>query len=133
IVANDNGRSYTPTVGGIADQLTTLRTDRRYEEALDVLRRSISGTPLVGRAAYEWLHGVKMGLKDVLAPQGLFADLGMKYVGPVDGHDIRALERALTQAKRFGGPVIVHVLTQKGRGFAAAETNEEDRFHSVGK
>lgn len=133
IVANDNGRSYTPTVGGLAQQLSGLRTDRRYEDALDLLRRSVSGTPLVGKAAYEWLHGVKIGLKDVLAPQGLFADLGMKYVGPIDGHDIRAVERALTQARRFGGPVIVHVLTQKGRGFAAAEENEEDRFHSVGK
>lgn len=133
VVANDNGRSYTPTVGGIADHLTALRTDRRYEQALDLLRRSVTGTPLVGRAAYEWLHGVKIGLKDVLAPQGLFADLGMKYVGPIDGHDIAALERALRQAKNFGGPVVVHVLTEKGRGFAAAEQNEEDRFHSVGK
>ncbi|WP_460770204.1 1-deoxy-D-xylulose-5-phosphate synthase [Mariniluteicoccus flavus] len=133
IVANDNGRSYTPTVGGLADQLTTLRTDRRYEQALDILRRSVTGTPLVGRAAYEWMHGLKIGLKDVLAPQGLFADLGMKYVGPIDGHDVGALERALKQAKGFGGPVIVHVLTDKGRGFKAAENHEEDRFHSVGK
>ncbi|GAA1702046.1 1-deoxy-D-xylulose-5-phosphate synthase [Propioniferax innocua] len=133
IIANDNGRSYTPTVGGIAEHLTGLRTDRRYEDMLDLLRRSVSGTPLVGRAAYEWLHGVKIGLKDVLAPQGMFADLGMKYVGPVDGHDIRSVERALTQAKRFGGPVIVHVLTQKGRGFQAAEDNMEDHFHSVGR
>lgn len=133
IVANDNGRSYTPTVGGIAEHLTGLRTDRRYEDMLDVLKRSVSGTPLVGRAAYEWLHGVKIGLKDVLAPQGMFSDLGIKYVGPIDGHDVRAVERALTQARRFGGPVIVHVLTSKGRGFAAAESNIEDQMHSVGR
>ena len=133
MIANDNGRSYTPTVGGLASHLTALRTDKRYEQGLDFLKRSISGTPLVGRAAYEWLHGVKIGLKDVLAPQGLFADLGMKYVGPIDGHDVGALERALQQAKGFGGPVIVHVITEKGRGFKAAEEHEEDRFHSVGQ
>lgn len=133
IVANDNGRSYTPTVGGLARHLTSLRTDRRYEQGLDFIRRTMTQTPLVGPAAYEWFHGLKTGLKDVLAPQGLFADLGMKYVGPIDGHDIVEVERALTQAKRFGGPCIVHVLTQKGRGFAAAEKHEEDRFHSVGR
>ncbi|OYO21978.1 1-deoxy-D-xylulose-5-phosphate synthase [Enemella dayhoffiae] len=133
MIANDNGRSYTPTVGGLASHLSALRTDRRYEQGLDFLKRSISGTPLVGRAAYEWLHGVKIGLKDVLAPQGLFADLGMKYVGPIDGHDLAALERALQQAKGFGGPVIVHVITEKGRGFKAAEEHEEDHFHSVGQ
>lgn len=133
IVANDNGRSYTPTVGGLARHLTSLRTDRRYEQGLDFIRRTMTQTPLVGPAAYEWFHGLKTGLKDVLAPQGLFADLGMKYVGPIDGHDIVEVERALAQAKRFGGPCIVHVLTQKGRGFAAAEKHEEDRFHSVGR
>ncbi|WP_432557495.1 1-deoxy-D-xylulose-5-phosphate synthase [Granulicoccus sp. GXG6511] len=133
IVANDNGRSYTPTVGGIARHLTSLRTDRRYEQSLDFIRKAMTQTPFVGQAAYDWFHGLKIGLKDVLAPQGLFADLGMKYVGPIDGHDQQELEHALLQAKRFGGPVIVHVLTQKGRGFEAAEQHEEDRFHSVGQ
>jgi 1-deoxy-D-xylulose-5-phosphate synthase len=133
VVANDNGRSYTPTVGGVARHLDSLRTDVRYEQSLDFIRRTMTGMPLVGQAAYEWLHGLKIGLKDVLAPQGLFADLGMKYVGPIDGHNVTELERALTQAKRFGGPVIVHVITEKGRGFEAAEKHEEDRFHSVGK
>ncbi|MDO5499996.1 MAG: 1-deoxy-D-xylulose-5-phosphate synthase [Propionibacteriaceae bacterium] len=133
IVANDNGRSYTPTVGGIARHLTSLRTDRRYEQSLDFIRKAMTQTPLVGQAAYDWFHGLKIGLKDVLAPQGLFADLGMKYVGPIDGHDQQELEYALLQAKRFGGPVIVHVLTQKGRGFEAAEQHEEDRFHAVGQ
>ncbi|MGY4720790.1 1-deoxy-D-xylulose-5-phosphate synthase [Naumannella cuiyingiana] len=133
IVANDNGRSYTPTVGGIAQALGAVRTDRRYEDVLDLVRRSISGTPWIGRTAYEWLHGMKAGLKDVLAPQGLFADLDMKYVGPIDGHDIGAVEQALQQAKGFGGPVIVHVRTQKGRGFKAAEDHVEDQFHSIGQ
>ncbi|WP_114559972.1 1-deoxy-D-xylulose-5-phosphate synthase [Desertihabitans aurantiacus] len=133
VVVNDNGRSYTPTVGGIANQLASLRTDRRYEQVLDLIRRSVSSTPLVGRTAYDLLHGIKIGLKDVLAPQGMFADLGLKYVGPIDGHDVEAVERALRQAKRFGGPVLVHCLTVKGKGFSAAEAHEEDRFHAVGQ
>jgi 1-deoxy-D-xylulose-5-phosphate synthase len=133
IVVNDNGRSYTPTVGAIANHLTTLRTDPRYEQVLDLVRRGVTRAPLFGSAAYELLHGVKTGLKDVLAPQGMFADLGMKYVGPIDGHDIGSVERALQQAKHFGGPVLVHAITHKGKGFAAAENNVEDQFHTVGK
>jgi 1-deoxy-D-xylulose-5-phosphate synthase len=133
IVVNDNGRSYTPTVGAIANHLTTLRTDPRYEQMLDLVRRGVTRTPLVGSTAYDLMHGVKTGLKDVFAPQCMFADLGLKYVGPIDGHDLGALERALQQAKNFGGPVLVHVITQKGKGFPAAENNAEDQFHTVGK
>ena len=133
ILVNDNGRSYTPTVGGLARQLTGLRTNPRYEQILDLVRRSVSRAPMVGTAAYEVLHGIKIGLKDVLAPQGMFADLGLKYVGPIDGHDVLAVERALSQAKNFGGPVLVHCLTRKGNGYFAAENHEEDRFHAVGK
>jgi 1-deoxy-D-xylulose-5-phosphate synthase len=133
IVVNDNGRSYTPTVGGLARYLTGLRTNPRYEQVLDVVRRSVSRAPLVGNVAYDILHGIKIGLKDVFAPQGMFADLGLKYVGPIDGHDIAAVERALQQAKQFRGPVLVHCITRKGNGFEAAENHEEDRFHAVGK
>src|SRR3954454_4693986 len=133
ILVNDNGRSYTPTVGGLAKHLTSLRTNRRYEQVLDLVKRGVSKAPVVGGTAYDVLHGVKSGLKDALAPQGLFADLGLKYVGPVDGHDIEAVEQALTHAKQFGGPVLVHCLTRKGNGFGAAEAHEEDRFHAVGK
>jgi 1-deoxy-D-xylulose-5-phosphate synthase len=133
IVVNDNGRSYTPTVGGLARYLTGLRTNPRYEQVLDLVKRNVSRAPLVGNAAYDILHGIKMGLKDVLAPQGMFADLGLKYVGPIDGHDVVALERAFQQAKQFGGPVLVHCITRKGNGFRAAENHEEDRFHAVGK
>ena len=133
VLVNDNGRSYTPTVGGLAQHLTSLRTHRRYEQVLDLVKRGVSKAPVVGGAAYDVLHGVKSGLKDVLAPQGLFADLGLKYVGPVDGHDIAAVEQALIHAKQFGGPVLVHCLTRKGNGFEAAEAHEEDRFHAVGK
>jgi 1-deoxy-D-xylulose-5-phosphate synthase len=133
IVVNDNGRSYTPTVGGVARHLAGLRTNPRYEQILDLVKRNVSRAPLIGNAAYDILHGIKIGLKDVFAPQGLFSDLGLKYVGPVDGHDIAAVERALWQAKQFGGPVLVHCITRKGNGFAAAENHEEDRFHAVGK
>ena len=133
ILVNDNGRSYTPTVGGLARQLSGLRTNPRYEQVLELVKRNVSRAPLVGTAAYDVLHGIKIGLKDLLAPQGMFSDLGLKYVGPVDGHDVNAVERALLQAKQFGGPVLVHTLTRKGNGFSAAEAHEEDRFHTVGK
>src|SRR4051812_35613551 len=133
VVINDNGRSYTPTVGGVARHLAGLRTNPRYEQILELVKRNVSRAPLVGNTAYDILHGIKIGLKDVLAPQGLFSDLGLKYVGPVDGHDIPAVERALRQAKQFGGPVLVHCITRKGNGFKAAEDHEEDRFHAVGK
>jgi 1-deoxy-D-xylulose-5-phosphate synthase len=133
IVVNDNGRSYTPTVGGLARYLTGLRTNPRYEQILDLVKRNVSRAPVVGSVAYDILHGIKIGLKDVLAPQGMFSDLGLKYVGPIDGHDVAAVERALQQAKQFRGPVLVHCVTRKGNGFKAAENHEEDRLHAVGK
>jgi 1-deoxy-D-xylulose-5-phosphate synthase len=132
IVVNDNCRSYTPTVGGLATALTTLRTNPRYEHVLEVVKKRLTAVPGVGPAAYDALHAMKKGLKDALAPQGLFEDLGLKYVGPVDGHDVQAMEHALTQAKRFGGPVIVHAITRKGFGYDAAEQHEADQFHSPG-
>lgn len=133
IVVNDNGRSYTPTVGGFANHLSGLRTDRRYEKALQVIKKNVKKTPLVGSQLYDLLHGLKVGLKDWLAPQGMFSDLGIKYVGPIDGHDIGALVASLEQAKQFRAPVIVHCITRKGNGFAAAENHEQDRFHAVGQ
>ncbi|WP_205472606.1 1-deoxy-D-xylulose-5-phosphate synthase [Nocardioides sp. SYSU D00038] len=132
IVVNDNGRSYTPTIGGLATALTRLRTDPRYEPMLDLVKKRLQSVPGVGPAAYDALHAMKKGVKDALAPQGLFEDLGLKYVGPVDGHDREAMEAALTQAKRFGGPVIVHAITRKGYGYDAAERHEADQFHSPG-
>ncbi|HET9127221.1 MAG TPA: 1-deoxy-D-xylulose-5-phosphate synthase [Propionibacteriaceae bacterium] len=133
VVVNDNGRSYEPTVGGLARHLSGMRTDPRYEQTLHAVKRGVRGAPLVGRPAYDLLHGLKTGVKDVLAPQGMFSDLGIKYLGPIDGHDLPALTRALEQAKGFRGPVLVHCITQKGRGFRAAEEHEEDRFHAVGR
>ena len=133
IVVNDNGRSYTPTVGGLANHLAGLRTDPRYEQTLSLAKRVINKIPVVGRPLYDLMHGFKTGVKDVVAPQDLFSDLGIKYTGPIDGHDLSALTSHLEQARQYGGPVIVHTITMKGKGFKAAEENEQDRFHAIGK
>lgn len=133
VVVNDNGRSYTPTVGGVANHLSALRTSRTYEQTLGLIKRSVTKAPLVGKPTYDMLHGIKTGLKDILAPQSMFSDLGLKYVGPIDGHDVASLELVLQRARDFGGPVIIHCITRKGKGFRAAEENEEDRFHAVGQ
>ena len=130
IVVNDNGRSYAPTIGGLADHLAALRLNPGYEKVLDLIKDALGRTPLVGGPMYEVLHAVKRGLKDGVAPQALFEDLGIKYVGPVDGHDFAALDSALRRAKRFGGPVIVHAVTRKGYGYRPAEDDEEDCLHS---
>ncbi|AUG80080.1 1-deoxy-D-xylulose-5-phosphate synthase [Kitasatospora sp. MMS16-BH015] len=132
IVVNDNERSYSPTIGGLANHLATLRTTKGYERFLTWGKDALQRTPVVGQPLFETLHGAKKGLKDFIAPQGMFEDLGLKYIGPIDGHDLTALESALTKARGFGGPVIVHCLTEKGRGYRAAEQNDEDRFHAVG-
>ncbi|GHA57536.1 1-deoxy-D-xylulose-5-phosphate synthase 2 [Streptomyces tauricus] len=132
IVVNDNERSYAPTIGGLANHLATLRTTDGYERFLARGKDLLERTPVVGRPLYETLHGAKKGLKDFIAPQGMFEDLGLKYVGPIDGHDMEALESALARAKRFGGPVIVHCLTEKGRGYQPALRDEADRFHGIG-
>jgi 1-deoxy-D-xylulose-5-phosphate synthase len=132
IVVNDNERSYAPTIGGLANHLATLRTTDGYERFLSWGKQLLQQTPVVGRPLYESLHGAKKGFKDAFAPQGMFEDLGLKYLGPIDGHDIAAVESALRRARRFHGPVLVHCLTEKGRGYPAAEQDEADRFHTVG-
>ncbi|MFJ2897199.1 1-deoxy-D-xylulose-5-phosphate synthase [Streptomyces sp. NPDC087218] len=132
IVVNDNERSYAPTIGGLADHLATLRTTDGYERFLSWGKGVLRQTPVVGPPLYESLHGAKKGFKDAFAPQGMFEDLGLKYVGPVDGHDIAAVESALKRAKRFHGPVLVHCITEKGRGYPPALHDEADRFHTVG-
>lgn len=133
IVVNDNGRSYSPTIGGLAHHLDTLRTTRGYEQFLGWGKRTLSRSGAPGRFAFQALHGLKKGLKDVVMPQGMFEDLGIKYIGPVDGHDEAAMERALQRARDFGAPVIVHAITEKGRGYTPAEQDVADRFHAVGR
>lgn len=131
VIVNDNGRSYTPTVGGLANRLTEIRTNPRYEPALSAIKEWLNRTRFGGARAYEALHAIKKGVKDALAPQGMFEDLGLKYIGPVDGHNRVSLEHALSQAKRFGGPVLVHVLTTKGHGYDIAVANEADQMHQA--
>ncbi|WP_122260746.1 1-deoxy-D-xylulose-5-phosphate synthase [Ornithinimicrobium cerasi] len=133
IVINDNERSYAATRGGMADYLASLRATPEYESVLSWGKRQLNRTPVVGRQVYDTLHGMKKGLKDIVSPQGMFEDLGLKYLGPVDGHDVEAMETALRRAHDFGGVVLVHALTEKGHGYDPATADEADRFHAVGK
>lgn len=132
IVVNDNERSYSPTIGGLASHLSTLRATRGYEKFLDWGKDILQKTPVVGGPIFETLHGMKKGIKDIVAPQGMFEDLGLKYMGPFDGHDIEIMERALSTAKSFGEPILVHAITEKGRGYAPAVEDEAEKFHAVG-
>ena len=131
IVVNDNGRSYQPTIGGLASHLASIRVSQRYENVLDRIKTTVTRTPIVGTPLYGALHGAKKGLKDFLQPQVLFEDLGIKYVGPIDGHDEQMVELALRKAAEYGGPVLVHAITRKGFGYPLAEQNEEDCLHQV--
>ncbi len=132
IVVNDNERSYSPTIGGLATYLTTLRASKEYERILGRGKRMLHNTPVVGKYIYGTLHGMKKGIKDMVAPQGMFEDLGFKYLGPIDGHDIAAMEKTLQMAKEFGSPVIVHAITEKGRGYTPALEDIAEKFHAVG-
>lgn len=132
IVVNDNARSYSPTIGGLADHLASLRVSRGYEQMLSWGKRTLQHIPVVGPYLYDAVHGMKKGIKDFLAPQGMFEDLGLKYMGPIDGHNIAAMEKALHTAKHFGAPVLVHAITEKGRGHRPAVDDEAEKFHAVG-
>ena len=132
IVVNDNERSYSPTIGGVATYLSTLRVTSGYEKFLDWGKDVLHKTPVVGGPIYDTLHGMKKGIKDIIAPQGMFEDLGLKYMGPIDGHDIGAMERALQQAKEYGAPILVHAITEKGKGHKPAVADEAEKFHAVG-
>ncbi len=132
IVINDNERSYSPTIGGVATYLSTLRVTSGYEKFLDWGKDVLHKTPVVGGPIYGTLHGMKKGIKDIIAPQGMFEDLGLKYMGPIDGHDIGAMERALQQAKEYGAPILVHAITEKGKGHKPAVADEAEKFHAVG-
>src|SRR6201996_1675047 len=132
IVVNDNGRSYAPTIGGFAEHLAGLRLEPGYEKVLDEGRKVVRGVPLIGELCYQCMHSVKVGIKDALSPQVMFTDLGLKYVGPIDGHDEHAVEAALRHARGFNAPVIVHVATRKGMGYGPAESDEAEQMHSTG-
>ncbi|SEH83679.1 1-deoxy-D-xylulose-5-phosphate synthase [Mycolicibacterium rutilum] len=132
IVVNDNGRSYAPTIGGFAEHLAGLRLQPGYERVLEEGRKAVRGVPVIGEFCYQCMHSIKAGIKDALSPQVMFTDLGLKYVGPIDGHDEQAVESALRHARGFNMPVIVHVVTRKGMGYAPAENDEADQMHACG-
>jgi 1-deoxy-D-xylulose-5-phosphate synthase len=131
VILNDNGRSYQPTVGGLAGHLAPLRLHPGYEAFKKGVEVALGGVPLVGEGMLEAVKRVKEGAKVMVADRVIFEDLGWQYAGPVDGHDIAALERALDHVKRVRGPVMLHVITEKGRGYAPSEQHEEDKHHSV--
>src|SRR5436190_2345927 len=132
IVVNDNGRSYAPTIGGFAEHLAGLRLQPGYEKVLEEGRKAVRGVPLIGELCYQCMHSIKAGIKDALSPQVMFTDLGLKYVGRIDGHDEHLVESAVRNARGFNEPVIVHVGTRKGMGYPPAENDEDDQMHSCG-
>lgn len=133
IVVNDNGRSYAPTIGGLAKHLTNIRTDKMYKKMYRLSKRIFYGFGTLGRLVFNAARGAGRSALETMAPQSMFPNLDIKYIGPVDGHSIENLEHALRQAKNYSSPVIVHVITQKGKGFDPAMLNEDDQFHAVGK
>ncbi|WP_240757345.1 1-deoxy-D-xylulose-5-phosphate synthase [Nakamurella flava] len=134
VVLNDNGRSYSPTIGGMAQRMATLRLRPGYERVLHRVKSTVPRTPVVGRPLYAAMHATKTAMKDWFVPQTMFADLGLKYVGPVDGHDRPALEEALAQAQayaqEFRGPVLLHCVTRKGEGYEFARADAAEQMHS---
>ena len=132
IIVNDNGRSYAPTIGGLADHLAGLRLQPGYERLMERGRRALRGLPVIGEVCYHAMHSVKVGIKDAVSPQFMFTDLGLKYVGPIDGHDEHAVENALRHARGYNAPVIVHVVTRKGMGYAPAENDQAEQMHACG-
>ena len=133
IVVNDNGRSYAPTIGGLARYLNAVRTEKIYRKAYRASKRFFESFGLLGRLTYSAARGAGRGLLASFAPGGLFPNLDIKYIGPIDGHDIKAMEAALQQAKKYSYPVMVHAITQKGKGYEPAMSNDEDQFHAVGQ
>ena len=133
IVVNDNGRSYAPTIGGLARYLNGIRTEKFYRRLYRLSKKVFFKFGTVGRMAYSTLRGAGKGLLGSFAPKGIFPNLDLKYIGPVDGHDLHAMEAALQQAKKYANPVIVHAITQKGKGYDPAISDEADQFHAVGQ
>lgn len=139
IVVNDNGRSYSPTIGGFANNLTklrgqlaALRMQPGYDEVMENGKKTLKSMGWVGERTFDALHALKEGVKYQVLPTEMFSDLGMKYVGPVEGHDVKALISALKYAHNYEGPLIVHVVTEKGHGFAPAVNDQADQMHSTG-
>lgn len=133
IIVNDNGRSYAPTIGGFARTLNNIRTEQTYRKLYRLSRKFFERFGWLGRSAFSMIRGAGKGLLGSVTPKSMFPNLDLKYIGPIDGHDLQAVEQALEQAKKYAYPVIVHVITQKGKGFDPAVLNEADQFHAVGQ
>jgi 1-deoxy-D-xylulose-5-phosphate synthase len=131
IVLNDNGRSYAPTVSQLSQSLTTLRLNPTYTAARERLRLRLRELPALGPLAYSGVHSLTSALRELVTPHTFFEALGVRYAGPIDGHDIEHMEQAFTHAAEWDGPIVVHVLTQKGRGYAPAEEDDVQRLHDV--
>ena len=132
IVVNDNGRSYAPTIGGIADNLGRIRAQHGYDELMAQGKKTLKSMGWVGNRAFDALHAMKEGVKSSVMPTELFPELGMKYIGPINGHDLDALVYAFNYAREYSGPIFVHVVTEKGHGFAPAVNEPKDQMHSTG-
>jgi 1-deoxy-D-xylulose-5-phosphate synthase len=133
IVVNDNGRSYAPTIGGFAKTLNTIRTESWYRNGYKISKKVFSAFGRPGRALFSSIHAAGHTIFTQNAPRGIFPNLGIQYIGPIDGHDLGAMEEALQRAKSLEAPVIVHAVTQKGRGYNPALSDEADQFHAVGQ
>jgi 1-deoxy-D-xylulose-5-phosphate synthase len=131
IVLNDNGRSYAPTVSRLSLRMTHLRLNPSYIQARQRIRHIIRELPGVGDLAYSGVHGLTSALREVVTPHTFFEALGIRYAGPIDGHDIAGVEQALANASEWPGPIVIHVVTQKGRGYAPAEEDDVQRRHDV--
>jgi 1-deoxy-D-xylulose-5-phosphate synthase len=131
IILNDNGRSYAPTVSKLGESISRLRLNPQYVSANNRLERLLRDLPGVGQLAHSSLQGLKAALREILEPTAFFESLGVRYSGPIDGHDIVGMEAALRHAAEYDGPVVVHVLTQKGRGYSPAEDDDEKNLHDA--
>ncbi|MGC9960887.1 MAG: 1-deoxy-D-xylulose-5-phosphate synthase [Acidimicrobiales bacterium] len=130
IVLNDNGRSYAPTISKLSGSLTQLRLDPRYVQLRERIRHGLRDLPSgVGSVAYTSIHGLTSALREVVEPHVFFESLGVRYTGPLDGHDIGAMEQAMRRAATWQGPIVLHVLTTKGKGYGPAEDDEIQKLH----
>ncbi len=132
VVVNDNGRSYSPTIGGFAENLAQLRMEPFYDRVMEQGKSTLKSMGWVGERTFEALHAFKEGVKSTVIPTEMFPELGMKYIGPVNGHDQKAVDNALAYARDFEGPIIVHLVTEKGRGYAPAERDLDELMHATG-
>ncbi|MGH9095225.1 MAG: 1-deoxy-D-xylulose-5-phosphate synthase N-terminal domain-containing protein, partial [Acidimicrobiales bacterium] len=131
IVLNDNGRSYAPTVSRLTESVSKLRLHPGLRSVRGRMEEALRDLPAVGGLAYSSLHAMYSAVREFVEPPAFFETLGVRYVGPIDGHDIAGMEQALRQADEYDGPIVVHVLTQKGRGYRPAETDEEKCLHDA--